>query len=288
MTPQPISQARPAVTVASCQIAPRVGRVEENRRQIREAVEEAARRGANIVVLPELANSGYVFEDADELLSVAEPLDGATIREWEELAARLRLVIVGGFAELGADGRAYNSAVLVDETGSRASYRKAHLWDGEKTWGFTPGDVRPPVVDTPYGRIGMLVCYDLEFPEWVRLVALDGAELLCGPVNWPLYPRPEGERPGEIIRVQANAAVNRMFVAVADRTGTERGQDWLGGSVIVDADGYPVTPLRLGEEAVVTATLDLTEARNKAISDRNDVHADRRPELYAHRGTGRP
>ncbi len=288
MTTQPTSPVRPAVTVASCQIAPRVGRVEDNRRRIREAVEEAARQGANIVVLPELANSGYVFEDADELLSVAEPLDGATVGEWVELAARLRLVIVAGFAELGADGRAYNSAVLVDETGVRASYRKAHLWDGEKTWGFTPGDARPPVVDTPYGRIGMLICYDLEFPEWVRLPALDGAELLCGPVNWPLYPRPEGERPAEVIRVQANAAVNRVFIAVADRTGTERGQDWLGGSVIVDADGYPVTAPRLGEEAVVTATLDLAEARNKAISDHNDVHADRRPELYAHRETGRP
>lgn len=288
MTTQPTSPARSAVTVASCQIAPRVGRVEDNRRRIREAVEEAARQGANIVVLPELANSGYVFEDADELLSVAEPLDGATVGEWTELAARLRLVIVAGFAELGADGRAYNSAVLVDETGVRASYRKAHLWDGEKTRGFTPGDTRPPVVDTPYGRIGMLICYDLEFPEWVRLPALDGAELLCGPVNWPLYPRPEGERPAEVVRVQANAAVNRVFVAVADRTGTERGQDWLGGSVIVDADGYPVTVPRLGEEAVVTATLDLAEARNKAISDHNDVHADRRPELYAHRETGRP
>ncbi|EFE64959.1 conserved hypothetical protein [Streptomyces viridosporus ATCC 14672] len=288
MTTRRTAQGRPAVTVASCQIAPRVGRVEENRHRIREAIEEAARRGASIVVLPELANSGYVFQDLEELLSVAEPLDGATVRQWEELAARLKLVIVGGFAELGSDGRAYNSAVLIDETGIRASYRKAHLWDGEKTWGFTPGDTRPPVVDTPHGRIGMLICYDLEFPEWVRLAALEGAELLCGPVNWPLYPRPEGERPGEVIRVQANAAVNRMFVAVADRTGTERGQDWLGGSVIVDADGYPVTELRLGEEAVVTATLDLTEARDKSISDRNDVHADRRPELYAHRETGRP
>lgn len=288
MTTHPAAPARRAVTVASCQIAPHVGRVEDNRHRIREAVEEAARRGAHIVVLPELANSGYVFRDADELLSVAEPVDGATIREWEELAARLKLIVVGGFAELGADGRAYNSAVVVDETGVRASYRKAHLWDGEKTWGFTPGDAGPPVVDTPHGRIATMVCYDLEFPEWVRLAALAGADLLCAPVNWPLYPRPEGERPGEIVRVQANAAVNRMFVAVADRTGTERGQDWLGGSVIVDADGYPVTEPRLGREAVLTATLDLTRARNKAISDRNDVHADRRPALYAHRETEQP
>ncbi|MFJ4688705.1 nitrilase family protein [Streptomyces sp. NPDC088789] len=269
------------VTVAVCQIAPRVGDTEGNRRRIRTAVETAAGRGARVVVLPELAATGYVFADAEELRAVAEPLDGATLREWEALAARHDLVVVGGFAERGEDGHVYNAAALVDPTGLRATYRKAHLWNGEKTWGFSPGDTPPPVVDTPYGRIGFMVCYDLEFPEWVRRAALDGAELLCGPVNWPLYPRPEGERPGEIVRVQADASVNRMFVAVADRTGTERGQDWLGGSAVIDADGYPVTPLRLGEEAVLTATVDLAAARDKAISERNDVHADRRPALYA-------
>ncbi|MGW4031794.1 nitrilase-related carbon-nitrogen hydrolase [Streptomyces sp. NPDC004838] len=278
--PAPAPQTSP-VTVACCQLAPQVGRVGENRERIREAITAAADRGADIVVLPELANSGYVFRDADELLSVAEPLDGETIREWEELASRLRLVIVSGFAELGEEGRVHNTGVLIDETGLRAAYRKAHLWNAEKTYGFTPGDRPPPVLDTPHGRIGIMVCYDVEFPEWVRLAALDGAELLCAPVNWPLYPRPEGERPGEIVRVQADASVNRMFVAVADRTGVERGQDWLGGTVIVDADGYPVTPLHLGEEATVTATVDLAQARDKAISERNDVHADRRPGLYA-------
>ncbi|MGW6454893.1 nitrilase-related carbon-nitrogen hydrolase [Streptomyces sp. NPDC055078] len=278
--PGPAPASPGTVTVACCQLALRVGRAAENRERIRAAIRTAAGRGANVVVLPELANSGYVFTGHAELLATAEPIDGATIREWEALAAELRLVIVSGFAELGADGRAYNTGVLIDETGLRTAYRKAHLWNAEKTYGFTPGDGPPPVLDTPYGRIGMMVCYDVEFPEWVRLVALEGAELLCGPVNWPLYPRPDGERPGEIVRVQADAAVNRMYVAVADRTGTERGQDWLGGTVIVDANGYPVTELQLGEEAIVTATIDLAEARAKAISELNDVHADRRPELY--------
>ncbi|GHJ41986.1 nitrilase family protein [Streptomyces sp. TS71-3] len=284
MSPQP---SRPGaargteVTVAVCQIAPRVGDTAGNRQRIRGAVEAAVERGAHVVVLPELAGTGYVFTDAEELRAAAQPPDGDTVREWEALAARHDLVIVGGFAERGGDGRIHNAAALADPTGLRATYRKAHLWNGEKTWGFSPGDTPPPVVDTVYGRIGFMVCYDLEFPEWVRLAALDGADLLCAPVNWPLSPRPDGERPGEIVRAQANASVNRMFLAVADRTGVERGQDWLGGSVIVDADGYPVTPLRLGQEAVLTATLDLAEARNKAISERNDVHADRRPALYA-------
>ena len=116
-------------------------------------------------------------------------------------------------------------------------YRKAHLWDAERLW-FTPGDGAPPAVPTSFGRIGVMICYDLEFPEWVRLPALDGAQLLCAPVNWPAAPHPPGERPGEIIRVQADASINRIFIAVADRVGAERGVEWVGGSLITDADGW--------------------------------------------------
>ena len=213
------------------------------------AIVEAADAGARVVVLPELANTGYMFADIDELRAEAEPVDGPSVREWEQLARDRNLIIVGGFAEAGDDGLIYNSAVLVDETGLRARYRKAHLWDREKNDLFTAGSDAPPIVDTAAGHIGVLICYDLEFPEWVRAVALEGAELLCCPTNWPLYPRPVGERPSEIVKVQADASVNRMFVAAADRAGRERGQDWLGGSVIVDADGtnnqQQITPRQL-------------------------------------------
>lgn len=274
----------PEVTVACCQFAPAIGDRQEALRRINGAVSAAVARHADVVVLPELASSGYMFRDPAELRAAAEAPDGPTVRRLEELASAHGLVIVCGLAEAGADGETYNSAVLVDETGLRAVYRKAHLWDHELPSGFAAGDGRPPVVDTAHGRIGVLICYDLEFPELVRFPALDGAELLCAPVNWPLYPRPEGERPGEVVRVQADAATNRLFIAAADRVGVERGQDWLGGSVIVDPDGYPVTTLHLGEEALVVATLDLARSRDKSISERNDVHADRRPELYARLG----
>jgi 5-aminopentanamidase len=133
----------------------------------------------------------------------------------------------------------FNSAALIDPGGLRSVYRKAHLWDAENLL-FSPGSTPPPVVSTAYGRIGMLICYDLEIPEWVRLPAMDGAQLLCAPVNWPAFRRPDGERPAEVVRVQADAAVNRMFIAACDRTGRERGIDWVGGSVIVDADGWPL------------------------------------------------
>jgi predicted amidohydrolase len=267
------------VRVACCQVDLAVGDIDGNRSRVRRAVGDAAASGARIIVVPELANSGYVFTDAAEARSLAEPVDGPTVTGWCDLARRLDVVVVGGFCELDPDGNVRNSAVVVDAGGVRALYRKAHLWDREKLV-FTPGAAAPPVVDTAHGRIAVMICYDLEFFEWVRLPALRGAQLLCAPVNWPRLPRPEGERPSEVVRVQAAAATNRMFIAVADRSGEERGVGWVGGAVLVDPDGWPVRDLVLDRAATVLADLDLDAARDKRISDHNDVHADRRPELY--------
>ncbi|MBN9611096.1 MAG: carbon-nitrogen hydrolase [Actinobacteria bacterium 69-20] len=264
--------------VAVCQICPDVDDPGSTLQRTVDAIEDAAARGANVVVLPELSSSGYMFRDKAELRSLAQKRDGRAVTAWAGLAQRHDLVVVAGLAE--DDGELFNSAVLIDAGELRAVYRKAHLWDSEKTVGFTPGDDEPPVIETAHGRIAVMICYDAEFPEWVRLPALAGADLLCVPANWPLYPRPAGERPGEIIRAQANAAVNRMFVAVADRAGTERGQQWTGGSVIIDADGYPVAGPTLGAPTTLLADLRLSAARDKHISAHNDVHADRRPELY--------
>src|SRR5262245_8678243 len=168
------------VTVAVSQLAITIGEPEANRAAAAAAVTEAARRGAKIVVLPELTPSGYVFTDAAEARGLGEPADGPTAAQWSGLAKAHDVVIVGGFAELDAGGHLYNSAMLVDGSGLRAVYRKAHLWHAEADF-FTPGAEEPPVVDTTFGRIAMMICYDVEFPEWVRLPALAGAELLAVP-----------------------------------------------------------------------------------------------------------
>jgi 2,6-dihydroxypseudooxynicotine hydrolase len=271
--------------IAVAQLAITVAEPDANRRAAADAVAEAAAAGARLVVLPELCDSGYVFDAADpaaEARSLAAPAaDSTTLRQWHELAARHRLVIVGGFCELGADGRLYNSAALVDASGTRAVYRKAHLWDSEKLV-FTPGDAALPTVDTEVGRVAVMVCYDLEFPEWTRLAALDGADLIAAPVNWPGYSWPEGERPAEVVKAQAAAAANGVFVAVADRCRTERGVSWISGSLIASPEGYMLAgPVLADRPAVLTAACDLPRARDKHVSGRNDLLADRRPELYA-------
>lgn len=192
----------------------------------------------------------------------------------------LDVVVVAGFCERLDTTRVANSAALIDPTGLRAVYRKAHLWDTECAI-FTPGDALPPVVQTRFGRIGLLICYDLEFPEWVRTVALQHAQLLCVPTNWPDGGHPDGERPSEVVRVQANAAFNRLFIAASGRCGPERGVQWVGGSVIVDCDGYPLAgPLGAQETGTVQAALNLAEADHKWISPHNHVINDRRTELY--------
>jgi len=273
--------------IAVAQLAIAIGEPDANRKAAAAAVAEAAAAGARLVVLPELCDSGYVFGDdasqaSAEAGALASPADdSATLRQWRALAGEHRLVIVGGFCERGAEGRLFNSAAVVDASGTRAVYRKAHLWDKEKLV-FTPGDAPPPVMDLGFGRVAVMICYDLEFPEWVRLAALAGADLIAAPVNWPAAARPAGERPAEVIKTQAAAATNGVFVAVADRCQAERGVSWIGGSLLVGPDGYPLAGPVLGDRpAVLTAECGLPRARDKRLAGDNDLLADRRPALYA-------
>jgi predicted amidohydrolase len=268
-----------SVTVALCQLAPAMGEVEANRDRILAAVRAAKEDGADVVVLPELATSGYVFEDEAEARGLAEPADGPTTRALHDLAASLDVTVVVGLPELQGD-HLYNSAVVVDRTGLRATYRKVHLW-GREPQVFTAGDDPAPVVDMGWGRLSVLVCYDLEFPEWVRRTALAGADLVCAPANWPDEGRPEGERPLDMVNVLAAAAANRIFIAACDRVGVERGTRWVAGSVLAGPDGYPLAAADLTQrEQRLLASCDLRQARDKTLGAHNDRFADRRTDLY--------
>ncbi len=269
------------VRVACAQFAPVVGDPEGNRRRAREAVREAVSHGARLVVLPELCTSGYVFESEDEVRAAARPADGPALADWAAEAEATDAVVVAGFAELADDGTLYNSAAVVDASGTLAVYRKVHLWDRERLF-FEPGSECPEPLETRVGRIGVAVCYDLNFPEVGRGLALAGADLIAIPTNFPYTPPPEGERPIEIILAMATAHLSRVFVAMCDRCGPERGEEWVGGTVIVDETGKVLAePPPDRGPGVIVADCDLERARDKAWNDRNDVLRDRRPELYA-------
>lgn len=259
------------------QLAPRVGDLRANRELALAAIRDAVGAGADIVVLPELATSGYVFASREEAASVAVAADDELFAEWA--AAAGHSVVIGGFCEGGRNGRLYNSAAVVDTGGVRAIYRKTHLWDREKLV-FEPGDEQPPVVDTEFGRIGVLICYDLEFCEMTRALALAGADLIAVPTNWPLVARPDGERPPEVIVAMAAARTNRLLIACCDRSGTERGQEWTAGTTIVDADGW-IAAMSAEEDGTAIADVDLLAAREKQWTERAHALGDRRPELYS-------
>jgi 5-aminopentanamidase len=284
MLTKPDKNAPPGtVRVAVAQTAPELGANARNLEVVVARLEEAASLGARLVVFPECALSGYLLDDLDELQQLAEPVRGSSISRIAEVCADRRVYTVVGLLEKGADA-IYNSAALVGPEGLVACYRKAHLpglgLDRLVAHGNTPFTVH----ETPIGRIGLAICYDIRFPEPTRLLALQGADIVAFPSNWPTVERlaPLSAIPDVLTR--ARAIENRVFLAVADRAGEERGGRFLGRSQLVDAFGTVVAEAGNGEE-LLFADFDLALARQKDFvyaPGQFETHwfADRRTDLY--------
>jgi 5-aminopentanamidase len=271
--------------VACAQLAPTIGDVIGNRERAVTAVRDAAATGAALIVLPELCTTGYAFTDRAEALAYAEPADGPTVTEWRQLCRELAVTLVAGFCERDADAVPRNSAAVVDADGSLTVYRKAHLWDREPLL-FQAGAGTAPVVQTAAGRVGVAICYDAFFPEVMRGLAGAGAEVIAVPMNSPMPdppPPPQAVPPSEIVLALGAAIVNRVYVAQADRGGPERGIVWSQASAICDPDGALLAG-RIEGVGLLRASCDLRRARDKTLGTRNDVFADRRPELYTRPG----
>ncbi|MFD6517744.1 nitrilase-related carbon-nitrogen hydrolase [Rhodococcus sp. NPDC060176] len=262
--------------IACCQTHPTVGDLAANVDAITTQLSAATGAGADIVVLPELATSGYMLEDRAEAQSTALTTNSKVFDQWAAVLGDS--VAVVGFCELGDDGSLFNSAALLDSTGLRTIYRKTHLWDREKLI-FTPGSSLPTVTVTEHGRLAIMVCYDLEFAEVSRSVAVRGAEIIIAPVNWPLAPRPEAEHPGELITAMSVARTNKIAVAVCDRTGTERGQLWTTGTSIINPEGWIVASVG-ASVGMAVADIDLSTTHDKSLTNFADALADRRLDLY--------
>jgi 5-aminopentanamidase len=251
-----------------------VGDLDGNVAAIEAALGDAIAAGIRLLVLPELATSGY-YLTPKEARACALGLESPHLARWASMLPSDG-VLVTGFAERD-DDVLYNSAAVITADGVAAVYRKTHLWDAEADL-FRPGDLAPPIVDTPAGRLGLLICYDLEFPEMPRRLALAGADLIVVPTNWPLVPKPEGEHPPEVIQAMAAARASAIPVLCCDRRGAERGHPWTEGTAAVGSDGWLAG--RKTEAGVLDVDVSLSPARTK-IGERNDVFRDRRPELYA-------
>ena len=271
------------VTIACVQFEPQVGAKDATVARSLELIDAAVARGATLVVLPELANSGYVFATRAEAFAAAEPVPGGpTSTAWAAAAAKHGIHIVAGICERDGE-KLFNSAVLIGPQGHVGTFRKVHLWGAENLF-FEPGDLGFPVFATPAGRIGMAICYDGWFPESFRLCALQGAELICIPTNWVPIPGQEPGRQAMAVTLHMAAAhSNSVFIACADRIGVERGQPFEGQSVIIAPTGWPLAgPASREGEEIVTATINLAEARRaRRWGEFNNPLRDRRTDLYA-------
>jgi predicted amidohydrolase len=270
------------VKIACIQMEPVVGEKERNVRRSLEFIERAAVNGARLVVLPELCNSGYVFGSREEAFGLAEEVpSGPTSCGWQEAARKHGLHIVAGINE--RDGQSlYNAAVVIGPSGHVGTFRKAHLWNEENLF-FEPGNLGFPVFRTPLGRIGTFICYDGWFPESFRLCALQGADIVCIPTNWvPIPGQAQNREAMANILCMAAAHSNSLFVAAADRVGVERGQQFIGQSVIISHTGWPIggaaSPDR---EEIIYAEANLADARRgRNWNAFNQVLRDRRTDLY--------
>ncbi len=271
-----MSEPRASLTVSLGQFNVHPGEPEDNLRVVREWVAEAARRGSDLVVFPELWDTGYALSRAQEL---GTPVSTGRFAQVAQLAVQHQIHIVGSMLELGtrtgAEGLAYNTAVWYAPDGAvSGSYRKIHLFRYsplEEDRYLTPGGI-PQCVTLPWGIAGMAICYDLRFPELFRHYAVAGAVMTVIPAQWP-HARIDHWR----TLLRARAIENQMIVIGCNRVGTSEGQAYGGSSAIYDARGNLLVEGN-DQESLLTTQVDIGEAL--LLRREFPTLSDRRPELY--------
>ncbi|HEV3004259.1 MAG TPA: carbon-nitrogen hydrolase family protein [Pirellulales bacterium] len=267
------------LTVAGVQMNVVFGKREQNLARIEHALDETARRGARLVVFPECAVPGYCFESLAEALPLAETLPGPSTERLARRCRELQLHVVFGLLE--RDGpRVFNAAALVGPEGYVAGYRKIHLPFLGVDRFTTPGDRPFAVHQAGELRMGMNICYDGAFPEAARVMALEGADLIALPTNWP----PGAECTADCV-IAARAMENNVYYLAVNRVGTERGFRFIGKSKVCDPAGRVLAEAQHEDEAILYAEIDLERARRKRVIRVPGLHeidrfADRRPEMY--------
>lgn len=254
--------------IALIQFAPAFGDLKSTIECLKELFYKV--READLVVLPELANTGYNFDSRKQAFELSETIKESVFLDFIKTSClQYNFTLATGFSEKEGN-KLYNSAILMNKNGVVGTYRKLHLFMNEKNI-FEKGNAGLPVFIVDGVKIGMLVCFDWMFPEVWRKLALQGVDLILHPSNLVLS-FAQSVMP-------SYALVNRVFIATANRFGKEKELAFTGESVIVNPKGEVLAKAGKFEE-ILFANIDLELARNKMITPMNDIFKDRRTDIY--------
>jgi len=254
------------------QFSPEFGNTDAN---IDKAISMIINADAELIVLPELFNTSYLFTSMEEVIAAAEEIPtGRTTRALSAIARKKKIGNVAGIIEK-SHGDLYNSAVLVSPAGYVGTYRKVHLFNEEKLW-FKPGNTGFNVFDLGICKIGIMICFDWLFPEAARILALKGADIICHPSNLVL--------PYCQDAMITRCLENRIYIVTANRTGCEercgKKLSYTGKSQIVSPDTRILYRAGVQNDEIGIVKIDVEKARNKKMTRRNNIFADRKPEHY--------
>lgn len=244
--------------------------VQENLSRLKSMLKEAGDKKVDVLVLPELCNSGYVFESLEEVKSVAEEIpSGGFSKELLSWSKKDRLVVAGVCEQ--TDQGFYNSAAVFANGSHITTYRKIHLFLNEWDW-FAAGNEEPPVVEFMSAKLGVMICFDWVFPEVARVLTLKGAQIILHPANLVL--------PYCQDAMITRSIENSVYTATANRVGTERGVEFSGNSQITNTSGSILASVSRIDVEIAYVDIDPLAADNKSMTKRNDLIKDRRPDLY--------
>ncbi|MFH1328271.1 MAG: carbon-nitrogen hydrolase family protein [Candidatus Bathyarchaeota archaeon] len=269
-----VSLVKDKVRVSTAQIVVEHGNLEKNMRNIKRRIDEAADNGAELVVFPETAHHGYIYDTFDEGYSQSTPVPGPITDQICDKARENSIYVVIGVAERLEYLTVYNSGILIGPKGDILGiYRKNFITMTDKKW-QQPGDTGCPVFKTPIGNISIFICGDGRVPEIARLEALNGADIICGLEAW-------FSRDMYIFNKPSRAIENGIWLIESDRPKSEEyPMIYPGHSFIMDPRGNMIAEASEDKEEIIYADIAPKEARNKKIGLRNDLFKDRRPELY--------
>ncbi len=247
------------IVITSAQFDPKIFEIEYNLNKIENlAIKASQEHQSDMIVFPEAAISGYCFKNKEEVESVAIEKHGPELSRLSKLCTKLNISIIVGAVEKEGN-QLYNSVFIIEPNHILFTYRKSHLPFLGLDRFVTAGDKAGDVFETRFGKIGLLVCYELRFPETARIPALQGARIILQPTNLP-----QGGESHPDFLTRARACENRTHFVSCNRVGTERGFHFIGRSQIVDYNGDILAETNSSEE-MITQTLDLTPCEYKDI-----------------------